>query len=315
MPVYAPAASPTLHFIGVTTAQSSIMKVFPEWARYLGLKDCIVAGMDFKLHDAPERYHEAVTFIKSDPFSYGALITTHKIDLLKACRAEFDTFDHFATIMGEVSSISKHDGKLVGRATDPITSGLALEAVLPPHYWIETGAEVFVLGAGGSSTAITWYLMEAKHGSNRPSRIHVANRTPGRLKEMARIHSQLDGIVPVEYHYTPTAEDSDRIMQYLKPGSLIINATGLGKDAPGSPITDAATFPQNGIAWDFNYRGDLVFLKQARRQQGERHLRIEDGWVYFIHGWTHIIAEVFHVEIPESGPVFDELSAIAARLR
>ena len=70
-----------------------------------------------------------------------------------------------------------------------------------------------------------------------------------------------------------------------------------------------------GIAWDFNYRGDLVFLDQARARQRERNLRIEDGWLYFIHGWTRVIAEVFHASLPVQGPVFDELSAIAARVR
>ena len=95
----------------------------------------------------------------------------------------------------------------------------------------------------------------------------------------------------------------------------MINATGLGKDAPGSPLTGAAQFPENGIAWDFNYRGDLLFLKQARAQEKLRKLKVEDGWVYFLHGWTRVIAEVFHVHIPTAGRVFDELSRIAASVR
>jgi hypothetical protein len=33
----------------------------------------------------------------------------------------------------------------------------------------------------------------------------------------------------------------------------------------------------NGIAWDFNYRGDLEFLRQARAAERSRGLRIEDG--------------------------------------
>jgi hypothetical protein len=80
-------------------------------------------------------------------------------------------------------------------------------------------------------------------------------------------------------------------------------------------LTDAAEFPRCGFAWEFNYRGDLVFLRQARAQQAPRQLRVEDGWIYFLHGWTRVIAEVFHVDIPVSGPVFDELSRIAARTR
>ena len=46
-----------------------------------------------------------------------------------------------------------------------------------------------------------------------------------------------------------------------------------------------------------------------------RELIVEDGWIYFIHGWTRVIAEVFHMDIPTSGPEFDELSRIAAATR
>ncbi|RWE90613.1 MAG: shikimate dehydrogenase, partial [Mesorhizobium sp.] len=92
---------------------------------------------------------------------------------------------------------------------------------------------------------------------------------------------------------------------------LVINATGLGKDAAGSPITDDGVFPQRGIAWDLNYRGDLIFLDQARRQQARQQLQIEDGWTYFLHGWTQVIAEVFDIAIPVSGPDFEKISRIA----
>ena len=100
-------------------------------------------------------------------------------------------------------------------------------------------------------------------------------------------------------------------MAGLKPGTLIINATGLGKDAPGSPLTFDGAFPENGIVWELNYRGDLVFLDQAQAQEKARHLQIEDGWTYFIHGWTQVIAEVFDIDIPPSGPEFGALSDIA----
>jgi shikimate 5-dehydrogenase len=291
------------------------MRVFPEWARYLKLGDCQLKGIDFKPHDEPALYREAVDFIKRDPLSLGALVTTHKIDLLKACRDQFDELDEFADMMGEVSSISKRGARLAGHAKDPITSGLALEAFLPRDHWRRTGAEAFVLGAGGSAIAITWYLMRPEHGVNRPSRILVANRSTPRLEEMRHIHQRFGATVPVEYLHTPSVTMSDAIMERLKPGSLVINATGLGKDGPGSPLSDAGRFPQDGIVWEFNYRGDLLFLRQARAQQQARHLQVEDGWIYFVHGWTRVVAEVFHVEIPTSGPVFDELSRIAASVR
>ena len=312
---YSKAAKPTMYFVGVTTGQSSIMRVFPEWARYLGLGDCLIKGIDCRLHDEPQVYREVVEFIKKDEKSIGALVTTHKIDLLAAARDMFDELDRHADLLGEVSCISKDGGTLLGHATDPITSGLALDAFLPANYWAETGAEMFLLGAGGSSLALTTYMMEQAEPGNRPARIVVANRSLPRLEQMKAIHAKINPGTTTEYVHSPSQACSDDIMQRVKPGSLVVNATGIGKDAPGSPLTDAAVFPANGIAWDFNYRGDLVFLKQARAQQAQRNIRIEDGWTYFIHGWTRVIAEVFHISIPTAGAAFDELSQIATRLR
>ena len=304
-----------MYFIGVTTHKSSIMRVFPRWAEYLGLGDVIIQGMNFRWHDQPNSYRRAVAFIKEDPLSLGALVTTHKLDLLKACRDQFDELDEYAELMHEISSISKDGARLVGHAKDPITSGLALEGFLPERHWERTQAEALVLGAGGSSIAVTWYMLQREHGANRPSRIIVTNRSVPRLVEMERFHKKIGADVPLEYHHTPSPEMADRLLAGLRPGSLVINATGLGKDAPGSPLTDTAEWPEDGIAWDFNYRGDLRFLDQARARQQAKKLQIEDGWSYFIHGWTRVIAEVFHVDIPTSGPRFDEISRIAASAR
>lgn len=312
---FQPADRPTFYFIGVTTAKSSIMKVFPEWAKYLGLGDCPIKGIDCKWHDEPQVYRKVVNFIKNDKNSLGGLVTTHKIDLLTACKDMFEELDPYAELLGEISSISKKDGKLVGHAKDPITSGLSLEAFCPKDYWSKTGAEMCLLGAGGSSLALTTYFMKSKPKNEWPSKIYVTNRSLPRLEEMQKIHGELKSGLNVEYFHCPTAEHNDAVVNRLKPGSMVVNATGLGKDAPGSPITDAAQFPMNGFAWEFNYRGDLVFLDQANAQKKAQKLTVEDGWIYFIHGWTRVIAEVFHIDIPTEGPVFDKLSEIAASTR
>jgi shikimate 5-dehydrogenase len=309
-----PAEKPTFYFVGVTTKKSSIMKVFPAWAKHLELGDCLIRGIDCKWHDDPEVYRKVVGFLKSDPNSLGALVTTHKLDLLKAARDMFDWLDPYAARLGEVSSISKRDGRLRGHAKDPISSGLAFDAIVPDGYWGATGAEVCVLGAGGSSLALTIHLMGLPEGQ-RPSRIHVTNRGAGRIDEMKAIHAKMDCPIPVDYYVCAEAADNDAVVARLKKGSMVVNATGLGKDAPGSPLTDDVVFPENGLIWEFNYRGDLVFLDQARARQEEKNLRIEDGWVYFVHGWLCVISEVFGVEIPSSGPEFDQLCRIAAETR
>lgn len=305
-----PARRPTLYFIGVTTASSSIMKVFPAWASYLGLEAAIV-GMDFPLHAAPAAYRAAVEFIRDDPLSCGALVTTHKIDLYHACKDLFDEIDPHARLMGEISCLSKREGKLVCHAKDPISSGLAIDGFLRPGHFAETKADLFAMGAGGSTIAITWRLMQKSRGLDVPARVFVSNRSRHRLDELARIYAAIPSSAQVRYVLAPEPTFNDAVLRELKPGSLVINATGLGKDAPGSPLTDAAIFPDRAVVWDLNYRGKLIFLDQARAQAIERRLQVEDGWSYFLHGWTQVIAEVFHIEIPTNGPSFAEISRLA----
>jgi shikimate 5-dehydrogenase len=308
-----PATQPTFWFIGVTTKQSSIMRVFPEWARHLGIGDVAMRGIDLPLHAPPSRYREVVHFLKHDPLSRGALVTTHKLDLFAAARDLFDEIDPHARLMEETSCLSKRNGRLSCHAKDPISSGLAIDGFLPPDHFARTGAEVFSMGAGGSTIALTWHLAQAARGANRPSRIIVSNRSQPRLDHLRAIHDRLGHGIPVDCVHAPEPGDNDAVLAHLSPGALVINATGLGKDAPGSPLTDAVRFPQQAIAWDLNYRGDLVFLDQARAQATARDLQVEDGWTYFIHGWTQVIAEVFGVAIPTGGPGFDAIADIAAR--
>ncbi len=312
---YTPAKERTMYFIGVTTGKSSIMKVFPKWADHLGLK-ALIKGFDFEPHSEPEKYREAVEFIKNDELSLGALVTTHKLDLLKACGDLFEGKGEYARLLDEASSISKRGKELWAHAKDPITSGLSLDAIADDSYWKESGADLHLLGAGGSSLALTLYLInKKKNGGTVPGRIIISNRSEPRLNEMKEIHKQLGTDIHFEYYLCPDPADNDKVVAMLKPGSLIANATGLGKDRPGSPLTDDVEFPENGIVWDFNYRGDLIFLDQANARKEEKNLRIEDGWFYFIHGWTRVIAEVFHIDIPTSGPEFEKLSDIAASTR
>jgi shikimate 5-dehydrogenase len=237
------------------------------------------------------------------------------MSLLKASRDLFEELDPHATMLNEISCISKRDSDLRGHAKDPISVGAAFEAIVEDGYWRRSGAELLVLGCGGSSLALSLYLHNtAKAGGEVPSRLIVTGLSQHALAEMQAIHRRIGFVPAVSYMPTPAAADADALVRKLKPGSMIINATGLGKDRPGSPLTDAVVFPERAIAWEFNYRGDLRFLEQARSQRQTRHLRLEDGWVYFIHGWTRVIAEVFGIDIPCQGPQFVQLGEIARRV-
>jgi shikimate dehydrogenase len=310
--IFEARSAPTLYFVGVTTGKSSIMKVFPRWSDVLGLGAQIM-GYDAPIHAPAEDYRAIVQHIKDDPLSMGALVTTHKIDLLAATRDMFDYLDPHAELCGEISCISKRDGTLAGHAKDPISSGLAWQHFVAPDYWGQTGGHVLCLGAGGSAVAISVFVAGLPDPADRPAKFITVNRSQPRLDSLRAIHAHLDTDIAFEYMLNADPAQNDTLMAALPPGSLVINATGMGKDTPGSPVTDAGLFPENAWAWELNYRGELDFMHQARRQSASRGVRVEDGWVYFLHGWTQVVAEVFHLDLtPET---FAALDAAASTIR
>jgi shikimate dehydrogenase len=207
----------------------------------------------------------------------------------------FDELDPFAVSCSEISSISKRGDRLIGRAKDPLTVDLALNDFLPPDHFARTGAEVVILGAGGSGTALSWALAERK---DAPARVTVTALTDDALAHLRAVHTQHgtpDGLI--RYVRTDSAADAAALVAAAPAGSLIVNATGLGKDRPGSPLPDEAVFPEDAFVWEFNYRGSLELLHQARAQEAARSLHVIDGWRYFIHGWSQVVADVFELDL------------------
>jgi shikimate 5-dehydrogenase len=301
--------TPAFYFLGVTTGQSSMMRIFPRWMADLGC-DVRLVGVDLPIHAAPERYRALVETIKRDPLALGGLITTHKIDLLTASRDLFDTLDPYAELCSEVSCISKRDAALIGRAVDPITAGMSLQELLGQGYWGRSRGHVLCMGAGGAGIAISAYLLSRPE--DRPAKLIVTDRDQARLDGLRAIHAQL-GSAAVDYIQTHSRHDHDALLAALPDGSLVVNATGMGKDTPGSPIGDAARFPRGGIVWELNYRGERQFLRQAQAQAQSRGLTVADGWRYFVLSWTTIVAEVLRVEL--SDEQIQRWDAIAAGAR
>ncbi len=298
-------------FVGVTTGSSSINQVFPHWAEILGLPTERLVGHDLPLDADDGQYRDLVRQIRDDPAHRGALVTTHKLRLYQAAHDLFDEVDDFARLCGEVSSIAKRHGRLLGHAKDPLTAGLAVEEFLPADHFAATGAEVVCLGAGGAGTALVWYLSQR---ADRPGRIVCTDTDPGRLAQLRAVVER-GGLPAGLVEYAPVAESQDVVglLDVAPDGSLVVNATGLGKDRPGSPLPAGARLPRQGYVWEFNYRGSLEFLHRARGQADERGLTVVDGWRYFIHGWSQVIADVF--DVPMDPATVQRLSAAAEAVR
>ena len=289
------------------------MRLFPLWMKELGRSDVQIIGCDLKLHDEAEAYRRSVNQIKYDPLSLGALVTTHKIDLLEAARDMFDYIDPYAELCGEISCISKDNGRLEGHAKDPISVGLSMNSIIPEGYFINSGAHVLIFGAGGSGIATVIHLASENNIGGVPSKVIVVNRSKPRLDRLKEIVRNLNTEMNIELILNEDPIKNDLNMSKLPDYSFVINATGMGKDRPGSPITDDGIFPTNGIAWDYNYRGELDFLRQAERQVLTRKIKIEDGWIYFINGWTQVISQVLHIEI--NGDLLKRLTVIAENVK
>lgn len=307
-------AVPTMIFIGVTTGQSTSMRMFPRWADILGLGDAQLVGVDLPLFAVPADYRAVVERIKTEPHTRGALITSHKIGLLHAAHDLIDELTHEASLTREVSCLYKRGDRLVGHATDIAASGVAMRQFVPEGHWRHGEPEILCFGAGGAAIAIALNILTVAAPDDRPHRMTLVDRRTDRLESLYMLVSDLS---PIGTEFTFVENDdprrNDLLVTDLMPGSLVINATGMGKDLPGSPITDAAEFPQGGIAWDLNYRGELGFLQQARRQQAGRGVTVVDGWDYFVIGWAEVVSRVF--DVPMSPVTLAKLSQAAEAVR
>ena len=318
---------PTFYFIGVSTARSAARRAFPVWMQTLGRPDVQLVGLDLPLHDNPANYRACVEFLKREPLALGALVTTHKIDLYDAAHDLFDELDPDVVALGEVSAIAKQpssggeprETRLLGHVSDPISGGDSLDAMLGGGYFGRTGAQVLIFGAGGSAAALALHLLRKPDPADRPSRVTVVNRSAARLQRLEKVIEPWQAAlpagrgVPCRFILNEDPHTNDQLLSELPPGSIVANATGMGKDRPGSPVSDDAPFPPYGLIWDFNYRGELDFLRQARAQASDRGLRVEDGWDYFVRGWALVISYVLHVRIDEK--LFGRLAHQAAENR
>jgi shikimate 5-dehydrogenase len=289
---------PTMYFVGVSTEQSAALRMFPTWAEILGLEHARLQGLDLPPNAPAERYRQLVTHIKEDPQSLGARLTAHRLNVARAAGDLFHELSDDAELCNEVSCIYKRDGRLLGHATGPEVAGRASEQFLGAYYWRQHEADVLCLGAGSAAAALATYLATRANEENRPRRLLLVDRRETRLDEAQALleHLSLSPMKAALIH-NDRPQANDRLMSMLPPHSLVVNATGLGRDIPGSPLTPAARFPQNGAAWELNERGERPFLQQARAQAAESDLRVEDGRRYFLLGWRKAVGYVFDLSI------------------
>ncbi|GAB3048212.1 hypothetical protein [Sediminivirga luteola] len=309
------SGDPLYLFVGVSTAGSSIHRAFPVWAPVLA-PGSTLRGIDVPESAPAETFRRLLTAMRGNPRVHGAVITSHKLRLYRAAAELFDHIDPLAQITHEVNCVDSRHG-LRGFARDP----QSLDLVLDEMFGSAVAEREFVcLGAGGSATALLLAMRVDLPASLQAGRaIPRAGRGPV-LRIVGRRQSSLDEIdgvreragLPAGSVELVLAEDTpavDRVVAGSAENAVVMNATGLGKTSPGSPLSDPSAFPAGALAWDFNYRGPLTFLEQAR----SAGTAVEDGWDYFLAGWSAALCTIRTAELTDE--TFGKVKRASRELR
>ena len=269
---------PLVLFVGTSTGGSLAHTVFDGWAAALG-RPWTLRGVDLPPDTPPETYRRLLTAMRGNPRVRGAVITAHKLRLYRACATELTTRDRLVDLTREINTLVTGDttpGSAAGYAND----ARSLTAILGSY----AGQRIVCLGAGGAGTALLLALhLDVETGTPRPDppRMVFADIDASALAGLRAVADRI-GARPDLVHLSGPADD------LVAGAALVVNATGLGKDRPGSPVTDRAPFGPGAVAWDLNYRGDLTFLRQA----AARGVSTMDGWEYFVAGWAGALTAI-----------------------
>jgi len=283
---------PTMFFIGVSTHNSFVNEVFQDWVKIID-KDAEIIGVNLKVDCNENEYIKIVSFIKSQPLALGSLVTTHKVRLYNSTKHLFDSVSKNCSEFEEIGAIYKNGNLLLGEVTDIYTTEAALQQFLPLNYFKNNNSDCCILGAGGAGLALAYNILTNK--SSLPNRVILTDINKKRLDNSLKILKKYDTNNILELRLIKGLE-TDKLIESLKTGSLIVNATGLGKDRDGSPFSENINIPQKCYMWEFNYRGQLDFFQIAKKQSLNKELIIVDGWIYFIHGWTQVMSRVFNIK-------------------
>jgi shikimate dehydrogenase len=236
------------------------------------------AGLNwtYELADVPaERLPEAIAALR-EPDARGANVTIpHKVAVMSL----LDAFEAEAQAVGAVNTVCKQAGRLVGANTDVAALREAAASVgVEPH-----GADVVVLGAGGSARAAAVALAGA------------------RLCFVARRPEAAAGLAG-----TALAWDDPNWLARARHADLLVNATPLGRRGE-MPLRPGA-LPPRGAVIDLVYvRGGTPLVRRAR-QLG---IRCVDGWAILLaqgaaafQAWTGRPAPIdaMRAALPDSIP-------------
>jgi shikimate dehydrogenase len=237
--------------IGWPAAHSRSPLIHHYWLRTLGIE----GGYNIEAVP-PEGFADFVLHLASHGFVGANVTLPHKERALA-----LSTPDPRARAVGAANTLW-YDGDEL-RSTNTDIEGFIdnLDACAPG--W-DAATEALVLGAGGSSRAVVFGLIE-----RGIKRVHLANRTVARAQTLAEQFGSR--VNPVAWH----AVDS-----LLPAAGLLVNTTSLGMHGEPALEIDLGLLPSAAIVADLVYVPLQTALLSTARARG---LRTADGLGMLLH--------------------------------
>jgi shikimate dehydrogenase len=237
--------------IGWPAAHSRSPLIHHYWLRALGIE----GGYNIEAVP-PEGFAEFVLHLSAHGF-VGANVTLPHKERALALSAP----DARARAVGAANTLWYDSGEL--RSTNTDIEGFIhnLDAAAPG--W-DGAKQALVLGAGGSSRAVVFGLIERGF-----SHVHLANRTIDRARALADQFGA--GVHPVAW---------DAIGDLLPDAGLLANTTSLGMQGQPPLEIDLSGLPSQAVVADLVYVPLETALLAAARARG---LRTADGLGMLLH--------------------------------
>ena len=237
--------------IGWPAAHSRSPLIHHYWLRSLGIE----GGYTIEAIP-PEGFAEFVLHLSNHGFVGANVTLPHKERALA-----LSVPDARAKAVGAANTLWYEAGEL--RSTNTDIEGFVDNLDACAKGWDATG-DALVLGAGGSSRAVVFGLIE-----RGIKRVHLANRTMERARALAD-----------QFGNSVQAITWDAINEVLPRAGLLVNTTSLGMHGQPPLELDVGLLPSSAIVADLVYVPlETALLKAAR----ERGLKTADGLGMLLH--------------------------------
>src|SRR5580700_4029593 len=241
--------------IGWPAAHSRSPLIHHYWLRKLGIE----GGYSIEAIP-PEGFAEFIQYLSGHGFVGANVTIPHKERALALTRP-----DARARAVGAANTLWYEGEEL--RSTNTDIEGFINNLDACAKGWDAT-SEALVLGAGGSSRAIVYGLIE-----RGIKRVYLANRT------MERVRALADQFGPAVHSVA-----WEQVGEMLPHTDLLVNTTSLGMHGQPALEVDVGSLPPRAIVADLVYVPLETELLKAARARG---LKTADGLGMLLHQAVH----------------------------